>query len=307
MEIKLNEKYDFYGSAEAINPSTYPTYSVIISLPENESAVVRLNQDQVIEKGEIYHFQGQAVDFKGRLHILLSDYKNLREEEISEEEKNLIRTSLNKDLVIDYKLCENYIEEAMASIENKVVKEITKTMYDSSKEDFLIYPAATKFHHAYKYGLLFHTYNMLRLSKAYTSIYPHLNKDLIVAGIVLHDLMKTKEIKAYTGEYTIEGKLLGHISMVTSEVAKTAEKLGYSHEEETLLLEHIVLSHHEQSFYGSPKRPQIIEALIVHLCDMADAKVEPTIEALLKTQAGEFSEPIPVNDKEKYLKHSLSK
>jgi len=148
---------------------------------------------------------------------------------------------------------------------------------------------------------------MLRLSKAYISIYPHLNKDLIVAGIVLHDLMKTKEIKAYTGEYTVEGKLLGHISMVTSEVAKTAEKLGYSEKEETLLLEHIVLSHHEQSFYGSPKRPQIIEALIVHLCDMADAKVEPTIEALGKTLIGEFSEPIPVNDKEKYLKHSLSK
>ena len=88
---------------------------------------------------------------------------------------------------------------------------------------------------------------------------------------------------------------------------KQAERLGYSDTEEVTLLIHTALSHHDNPEFGSPKRPQIIEALIVHLADLADAKIEPVIEALDKTQMDEFSDQINVCEKRRFYKHKLSK
>ena len=85
------------------------------------------------------------------------------------------------------------------------------------------------------------------------------------------------------------------------------QKESYENEEEVLLLKHIVISHHEDPEYGSPRRPQIIEALIVHLVDVSDAKLQPTIEALNKVKVGELTEQIYVNDRDKFYKHKLSK
>ena len=136
---------------------------------------------------------------------------------------------------------------------------------------------------------------------------PNINLDLVVSGIILHDIMKVKEIKGFENEYSIEGKLIGHISLIGQEIEKTAYSLGYENEEEVLLLKHIVISHHEDPEYGSPRRPQIIEALIVHLVDVSDAKLQPTIEALNKVKVGELTEQIYVNDRDKFYKHRLSK
>ena len=159
----------------------------------------------------------------------------------------------------------------------------------------------------YKYGLLFHTHTILRLAKAYSEIYSNINKDLLFAGVILHDIMKTKEIDSSYKEFSLEGKLIGHITMGAVEVRVTAEKLGYGESDEALLLEHILLSHHDQLDYGSPRHPQILEALIVHLCDQSDAKIEPIVEALDKIKYGEYTDAINVCDKQKYYKHKLEK
>ena len=218
-----------------------------------------------------------------------------------------IKCEILGNKMIKYTEFASFIENEIDNIENQILKDITKEIYFKYKEDFLVYPAASKFHHAYRHGLIYHTYDCLKLGLAYCDLYEAINKDLVVSGIVLHDMMKVKELKKDSQEYTVEGKLIGHISLMSNEIEKVASNKGYDGSEEVLLLNHIILSHHDEGEFGSPKNPQILEALIVHLVDLSDAKIVPTIEALEKTNTGEFSEQIFVNDRHKYLKHKLSK
>jgi 3'-5' exoribonuclease len=139
-------------------------------------------------------------------------------------------------------------------------------------------------------------------------VYPFLNQDLIIAGIILHDVTKILEFDTYEGsEYTLQGKLVGHITLGANEIALTAKKLGFSELEEVMLLEHIILSHHYYGNFGSPKKPNIAEALMIHFIDNIDSKVAVLGEALSEVDAGSFTESLGVLDKERYYKHKLSK
>ncbi|MBP5343245.1 HD domain-containing protein [bacterium] len=308
MIIHEKEQYDFYGLVLDFTMATHDTYPVIISLNSMDRVVVRVPLDTIVEKGKIYHIVGTGEQYKTKIHIYTKEFKLLNDiDNLTQEEKDEITNKILGNTLIDTKAVINYLDEKVSSIENKVLKDITENILLRYKTKFIEYPAATKFHHAYKSGLLYHTYNCLRLALSYTKIYSNINTDLIISGVILHDIMKIKEIKAFENEYSIEGKLIGHVSLSSQEIEKTAYMLGYDGQEEVLLLKHIVLSHHENPEYGSPKRPQILEALIIHLADMADAKIQPTIEALERAKIGELTEPIYVNERDKFYKHKLTK
>ena len=300
--------YDFYAKVLLTNNSTYDTYSIVCINSLGENVVVRLKKGQEVKINNIYHFKGEDMDFKGKNHIRVLEYVLLDDESLSDDEKLSIKLGFTGSPKVNVKEYALDIESTIDSFENKVIKDITSYIYNKYKERFIKYPAASRFHHAYEGGLIFHTHTMLELSRAFVKNYPHINSDLVYSGIILHDIMKTEELGGVgSSEYTLKGKFLGHISMIEAEIVLTAEKLGYKDTDEALLLEHIVLSHHEEPEFGSPRRPLILEALIVHLCDVFDARVEPTIEALEKVKVGEFSEQIPVNNKQRYYKHKLSK
>ncbi len=307
MEIKYNEKYEFYASIYQINDSTYDTHSVIVKLPSKEQVVLRIKKGNNLIKDKIYKFNGVGDIFKDKLHIRVISYNSLDELGLTDDELTKVLDSFYQTKDVDYKALIKDIEDTINSISNNVLKDITLDIYNRYKDVFIVYPAALRFHHAYKYGLLFHTHSILTLSKAYKNIYPSINEDLLYSGVILHDIMKVKEIDPSYKEFSLEGKLIGHITMGAVEIRTTAERLGYKDSIEALLLEHTILSHHDQAEFGSPRHPQILEALIVHLCDEADAKIEPVVEALSKIKAGEYTEPINVCDKQKYYKHKLEK
>lgn len=307
MEIKLKEKYDFYGIPGDENSSSYETVSLPVKLNDNSTIICRIKKGESLVNGEIYHFTGTGDIFKNRLFIFINSYTKIDDMDLPMNDKKAIFDSFSNEVIIDTVSYLNEIKETVDHLENPIIKAITQDIFSRFESLFEVYPAATRFHHAYRFGLLYHTGNMLRMGKAIVHIYGHMNEDLVYAGIILHDILKTKEINQTSGDYTIPGKLLGHITMGTGEIMKTASRLGFEGSDEAILLEHIILSHHEEPIYGSPKHPQIIEALVVHLTDMCDAKIEPTIEALRKVDMLEFTDPIFVNDKERYLKHKLSK
>lgn len=113
---------------------------------------------------------------------------------------------------------------------------------------------------------------MLDLAKAISNLYPSLDKDLLYAGVILHDLGKVIELSgAISTTYTLEGNLLGHISIMVNEIGKAADELQID-AEEVLILQHIVLSHHGKAEWGSPKPPLVKEAEILHYIDNLDAK-----------------------------------
>ena len=194
------------------------------------------------------------------------------------------------------------IEGYLAKIENKVYKDITKTIYKAHKDAYYIHPAATKFHHAYVGGLSYHTLTMLKIADGFLDIYDYLDRDLVYAGIILHDIKKIDEMTGVDGEYTKEGLLIGHIVMGTIDIDKTANDLGYKDTEEVLLLKHTILSHHGLLNFGSPKKPQIGEALLIWYIDTIDSKLGTLGDVLADTKEGTFTQSVPVLDKMRFYK-----
>jgi 3'-5' exoribonuclease len=177
-------------------------------------------------------------------------------------------------------------------IRNKKIYSIVKHLYDENIDKIKIYPAASKNHHEIVSGLAYHTLTMLKVGEALSHVYPQLNTDLIYGGILLHDIGKTIELSGpVVPTYTVEGKLLGHISISANLITQTANQLNIEGEE-VMLLEHIVLSHHGKNEFGSPVLPQIREAEIVSFIDNIDARMN-MIDKLLDTiEPGEFSKRV---------------
>jgi 3'-5' exoribonuclease len=190
---------------------------------------------------------------------------------------------------IDENILKKSLYEYINKISNQKIHSIVKYLYDQNIAEILIYPAASKNHHEVVSGLGYHTLSMLKVADALIMVYPQLNKDLIYGGILLHDIGKTVELSGpVVPTYTVEGKLLGHISIAANMIKETAKKLNIEGEE-VMLLEHIVLAHHGKNEFGSPVLPQIREAEIVSFIDNIDARMN-MIDKLLDTiEPGEFS------------------
>ena len=177
-------------------------------------------------------------------------------------------------------------------IDNLKLNMIVKTLFTAHIDKLEIYPAASKNHHEYVSGLAHHTFGMLKLAEALCVLYPTLNKDLLYSGIILHDIGKTVELSGpVVPEYTVEGKLLGHISISQAMIKQTADNLHIEGEEVTLL-QHLILSHHGKNEFGSPVLPQIKEAEILYLIDNVDARINMLDKALEQVELGSFSKRV---------------
>ena len=135
-------------------------------------------------------------------------------------------------------------------------------------------PAAKSIHHDYLGGLIEHTTNVTRLAQAVAPLYPNLNVDLLLTGAMLHDIGKTQEL-AYENSfsYTDPGRLIGHITLGCDIVTDAIKKIPEFPEDLALVVRHLMLSHHGQYEFGSPKRPKIPEALLLSYLDDLDAKM----------------------------------
>ena len=146
-------------------------------------------------------------------------------------------------------------------------------------KEFSYSAAAIHKHHAWVGGLLEHSLNLVRLVLVVREIYPQLDRDYLIAGALLQDIGKVREMK--TGalvEVTVEGNLLGHIALGFHHLSRVMGEIG-TPKEKTVKLAHLVLSHHVDKEYGSPKSPAFPEALVVALVDNLDAKAQEIIEA----------------------------
>jgi 3'-5' exoribonuclease len=141
-------------------------------------------------------------------------------------------------------------------------------------EKFRQAPAATSYHHAYLGGLVEHVLSLIELGDAIADHYPWLNRDLVLAGLVLHDLGKTEELDYQRGfRYSTRGQLLGHITIALEMLQEKIRALDGFPPGLKDRLEHIILSHHGKLEFGSPKEPLFPEALVVHYLDDMDSKL----------------------------------
>jgi len=149
-------------------------------------------------------------------------------------------------------------------------------------------PAARSMHQAYIGGLLEHTLNVVRLCQSVADLYPEVDRDLLVTGALLHDIGKVEEYKVKAGiEITDVGRLIGHVVIGHDRITEIIAGFGGFPEEKALRLRHMLLSHHGQLEWGSPKEPQTLEACILHHCDNLDSEVSKFAEILAAAGRGE--------------------
>ncbi len=182
-----------------------------------------------------------------------------------------------------------------AAMKDEQLRALVQKRLKEAGAPLLYYPAASKLHHAEKSGLLHHVTTMLRVADAVCAIYPDLDADLLAAGVILHDLCKLTELAAdelgMVSDYTREGMLVGHLVMGVAELSRAGRELGVR-EELLIMLEHMILSHHDLPEYGSPKPPMFPEAEVLHLIDQLDARMFEMQRALASVQPGSFTERI---------------
>lgn len=137
-------------------------------------------------------------------------------------------------------------------------------------------PGAKRMHHAYLHGLLVHTLQMVRVAIALCKLYPALNRDLLITGVILHDLGKIVEYDFSRPGFsrTDEGRLVGHLNIAVSMIDEAVVKIGLDrHAPCIVALKHLILSHHGRYEYGSPVLPMSKEAFVLHFIDEIDAKI----------------------------------
>ena len=242
-------------------------------------------QIETITTGKVVRVVGDAIKYNDDVQLKIN-----RIEVISDNESEQVKYL--KSAPVSSKDMEAFFRQTISQIENSEIKIIVETLINEQIEKFLIYPAASKNHHEYVSGLAYHTMSMLKLGLSICELYPSLNRDLIIAGVMLHDLGKTIELSGpIVPEYTLEGKLLGHISIAQSMIEVTAKNLNIT-SEIPVLLKHMVLSHHGKLEYGSPVLPLIKEAEILSLIDNIDARMNTLDKTLETIEPGNFSKRV---------------
>ena len=203
-----------------------------------------------------------------------------------------------------------YIFGVADGLKDQDLRKLCTELLARNHDRLMYYPAASKNHHAEYGGLLYHVKRMLMTGIKVCEVYTDLNRDLVCAGVILHDIEKLNEIESneygISPGYSFEGQLLGHIVQGVKLLDKETERLGFPREK-AIMLEHMILSHHYEPEFGSPKRPMFPEAELLHYLDILDARMFDMEDALNSTNAGEFSEKVWTLDNRRVYKVSEEK
>lgn len=187
------------------------------------------------------------------------------------------------------------------------LKLLVSTILADNRENLLYWPAAFKLHHALRGGLLMHTLSIVRLCEGVCEVYPFIDRELLLSGAILHDISKLQEFDVneagVADGYTIEGNLLGHIAMGATTIDKYAEKLGVDRRV-SVLLQHMILSHHGEPEFGAAVRPMFIEAEVLSELDLMDSRIYEMREAVSSASPNDFSGRVWALDNRKLFNHT---
>ncbi|WP_069998092.1 3'-5' exoribonuclease YhaM family protein [Cellulosilyticum sp. I15G10I2] len=234
------------------------------------------------EVDDIVSVEAEVLLYQDNLQLSIT---KLKKAEASEYDlKNFIPHTLKDVEQLETELF-TFIEQVQQPFVKKLLEDI---FYDEGiYQEFLVHSAAKSVHHAYLSGLLEHTVTVTKLGVSMAELYTGINKDLVIAGCLLHDLGKLYELTNFPkNDYSDEGQLIGHIVMGAEFIHDRISQIEGFPKELEMLIKHIILSHHGEYEYGSPKRPKCLEAMIVHLADYADAKLK-MVEEFLRTTQGD--------------------
>ena len=221
------------------------------------------------DKDDFVHVKGKANLFMGKMQFIINSIERVAEHQINLGDFLPVSEYDPQDMFAELK-------EMIARITDSDYRRLLETF--STDEEFVdLYlkaPAAKSMHHVYLGGLLEHSLCVARLAQDVSARYPRINRDLLVCSALLHDIGKVAELRyARSFDYTDAGKLIGHIVMGVEMLEEKIRSCPGFPPQKAMLLKHMLLSHHGQYEYGSPKRPKTLEAVVLNFVDDMDAKI----------------------------------
>ncbi len=258
-------------TAMAKNGKPYMTLKIMDRSGEVEGRI----WDQVDEfsrqfdKDDFILINAKASVYMGKMQVVIQDLKKIDESQVDLSDfLPVSKRSLDE--------MRRELDQILDSLTDRYIVALLRAFFDDP-EFFALYskaPAAKAMHHAFLGGLLEHSLAVVGLAVDVAARYPQVNRDLLICGALLHDVGKVAELSYQRAfNYTDEGKLLGHIVIGVQMVDDRVRQIDGFPTELTMLIKHLLLSHHGQYDFGSPKRPKFLEAIILNFIDDLDSKI----------------------------------
>lgn len=253
------------------------------------------------DAGKVIKIRGSVSDYRGALQITVDKLR------LATDDDHVDVSRLVSVAPIDREGAYADVARLVASIEDADHRAVCEEMLRRHEAAFRTIPAAKSVHHGFLSGLLMHTLNMLRLADFLSAQYADtVDRSLLLTGTLLHDFAKEQEFTfsdlGLVTDYSTKGQLLGHLVMGAQEVGEAAAQLGIP-EEKSVLLQHLLLSHHGEPQFGAAVLPQCAEAELLSLIDQIDSRMEIYREVLAPLKAGEFSQRVFALDNRRVYKH----
>ena len=246
---------------------------------------------------------GTVVNVDGRINL----YKNANQMKIQEVSKvssleDIDLSNFQRVSPLPLADMKKKLDAYLNSFSDKDVETVTRAVIKHFYDKYITYPAAVKIHHEFGSGILHHSLAMADLADDVAKRYPQVDRDILVAGALLHDIGKTIEYEnPLMPAQTTEGKLCGHIAIMYAEFKKIVDGLGIK-SEAPVLLEHMILAHHGKLEWGSPVQPATREAWLLSQIDLIDSHMMVLDKALENVKEGEFSPRLWVMDDVSFYK-----
>ena len=255
-----------------------------------------------IRPGMIISVVARCKEYQGKNQLVLDAIKGRAKDE------TIDRSDFFKAAPESPEAMYEYILSRINGFEDEDLRKLCLSFYEDEKDRLMFWPAAMSNHHAEYAGLLYHVKRMMMMGERACEVYTNLNRDLLLAGVALHDIEKLNELNSdengVVPEYTFEGKMLGHLVMGAVTLGAKCKELGIG-EEKTVMMQHMAISHHYEPEYGSPKKPLFPEAEMLHYLDMTDAKMFDMEDAVKNVEPGGFSDKVFTLDNRKIYKSTF--
>jgi 3'-5' exoribonuclease len=234
--------------------------------------------EKEFDKDDFVRSKGRVTRYQDTLQMVIHHIQRVPESAI--DPADFLPTSTR-----DIEAMWDELRTVAKGVGNRTLRELLDAFLNDSElsAKFKRAPAAKKLHHVCVGGLLEHTVTLCRLVLGVSEIYPVLNRDVLLTGAILHDIGKTEELTFERSfDYSDPGRLLGHVVIGVEMLEKKIAAQRNFPEELALILKHLIISHHGQYIWGSPKRPKTLEAIVLHHLDDMDAKFNGVHEFLEK-------------------------
>ncbi|HDP68978.1 MAG TPA: HD domain-containing protein [Candidatus Marinimicrobia bacterium] len=224
------------------------------------------------EKGDAVAVKASVTSFNNELQLKIDSIRRaiLEQDQAYGFDFNDLIPSTDKDIQQMW----TEVMEGIETLENPYLKQLTKNIYLENEEALRVHPASMILHHAFRGGLLEHTHSMLKMAEGICRNYSDLDRDLIISGVLLHDIGKLQELEPnLVTNYTDSGNFIGHVVLGRDMLREAIARIEQFPEILKLKMEHIILAHQGKLEWQSPREPLFPEALLVYYIDEIDTRI----------------------------------